>query len=99
MNDAVETMACPHDTNGDGNCGLPACPVCGRGVRQVCTDLFRRSWHTLTALKRKDGQKWCYWCESPDTKLAYVNVWGTVFIVGACDACYPKHHGIMRDEL
>lgn len=22
--------ACPHDTDGDGNCGQPACPVCGR---------------------------------------------------------------------
>ena len=23
------TPACPYDTDGDGNCGKPACPVCG----------------------------------------------------------------------
>lgn len=22
-------MPCSHDTNGDGNCGRPACPECG----------------------------------------------------------------------
>lgn len=23
---------CPNDTNGDGDCGRPACPVCGAGM-------------------------------------------------------------------
>lgn len=26
---------CPNDTNGDGDCGRPACPVCGVGVPVV----------------------------------------------------------------
>ena len=24
-----EVKACPRDTNGDGDCGMPACPDCG----------------------------------------------------------------------
>lgn len=24
-------MACPHDTDGDGDCGQRGCPVCGGG--------------------------------------------------------------------
>jgi hypothetical protein len=23
-------VACPNDTDGDGGCGMPACPTCGR---------------------------------------------------------------------
>jgi hypothetical protein len=26
-------MACPRDTDGDGNCGNPRCPYCGKGSR------------------------------------------------------------------
>jgi hypothetical protein len=29
-------MPCPHDTDGDGNCGRPACPYCGqRRIREL----------------------------------------------------------------
>lgn len=28
-NDKAPSTVCPRDTNGDGNCGQPACPVCG----------------------------------------------------------------------
>jgi hypothetical protein len=28
-------MNCPHDTDGDGNCGNPRCIYCGRGSKAI----------------------------------------------------------------
>lgn len=94
MTEALEPEACPHDTNGD--CG---CPACSRIAQQICETLFKRQWHSYTSLMRKDGQRLCYWCGAPETKRAFVNVWGSVFNVGSCDACHLKNHGVKRDDL
>ena len=75
---------------------------CGRTRQQTEAELkplFGRMWHTKTTLNRKDGKQLCYWCDAPETKRALVNIWGNVHDVGACDACHPKHHGKMRDDL
>ena len=34
-----EKMSCSHDTNGDGDCGSPACPECG--ISAVVTEVDR----------------------------------------------------------
>ena len=35
LDEAVKLLdrPCPHDTNGDGDCGAPGCPYCGLMVR------------------------------------------------------------------
>lgn len=61
--------------------------------------VFGRMWHSVTKLVRRDKQAVCYWCGEPETKRAWVNIWGTIHDVGACDICYKKNHGIARDSL
>jgi hypothetical protein len=56
-------------------------------------------WHSYCELKRKDKKKICYWCKEPEEKKALVNIWGSVYSVGACNKCYPNHHGKARDDL
>lgn len=31
LTEAAAAIACPHDTDGDGDCGRPLCPYCGGG--------------------------------------------------------------------
>lgn len=34
----IWTFPCPRDTNGDGDCGRPVCPYCGKAIRDVLGD-------------------------------------------------------------
>lgn len=56
-------------------------------------------WHSYSELVRKDGKKECYWCKGSEDKRAWVNIWGSVYSVGACNDCHSEHHGIARDDL
>jgi hypothetical protein len=56
-------MACPRDTDGDGNCGNPRCPYCGKGSQiarphQEQQDLLLQliDQRIELALKRRDQQ-------------------------------------------
>lgn len=56
-------MACPHDTDGDGDCGNPRCPYCGRGS-QIPLHL------TYARLTQLVDERVAYWREEWERQYA-----------------------------
>jgi hypothetical protein len=66
---------------------------------------FPNGFHALFELKDKSsfipGSHECTLveCHHPATRVALLNVWGSIYPVRTCEGCFAKFHGMCGDEL